>query len=415
MSNPGTNRESKSPQGKPANKNAKQTAKPITAADYFSLAAFLQRREQQHQGHKRDRLSEAIHTAGELYDNREYVAAYETFKPVYDHIVSDMHRVLTRNIELEAKKLAAHQSKSLAAAKENVLQMRAHAQQLADQFEKLRQDLESKPLVRLHIKHGKAALAKPPHSDESSPTTLNSTNETRVDAKPTAPSSVSIGNDRYTKAPYAPPEIGSMYAVRDKEKAERIIRVIAMSADATLVQVNVLEQGEPTKQAVQLTVESLARQAAKGWCNLLVPIAGETETPAEPIEPQTKPAPDGTTLRIDIQNFGRCCASIARANIKYSTQLIKDVGDGPFRAGQYEKAFLTFEQLAIGFTSAVNSSRQAIADGRRALTAEKGHLSGKEIQERTAAFTRGEQLIYAAEREFSTILEGLRMYLLTKE
>jgi hypothetical protein len=43
--------------------------------------------------------------------------------------------------------------------------------------------------------------------------------------------------------------------------------------------------------------------------------------------------------------------------------------------------------------------------------ARKGNLSGKEIQERTAAFIRSEQLIHTAEREFSTILEGLRMYL----
>jgi hypothetical protein len=116
-------------------------------------------------------------------------------------------------------------------------------------------------------------------------------------------------------------------------------------------------------------------------------------------------------MRIDSQNFGRCCADIVRANLNFSTQLIKDVGDGPFRAGKYEQAFLNFEQLAIGFNSAVGASRREIAEGRRQLTAEKGNLSGKEIQERTAAYIRHEQLIHTAEREFSTILEGLRMYL----
>ena len=45
------------------------------------------------------------------------------------------------------------------------------------------------------------------------------------------------------------------------------------------------------------------------------------------------------------------------------------------------------------------------------LSAEKYKLSGKEILERTAAFVRSENLIHTAEREFSTILEGLRMYL----
>jgi hypothetical protein len=120
-------------------------------------------------------------------------------------------------------------------------------------------------------------------------------------------------------------------------------------------------------------------------------------------------------MRLDIQNFGRCCGDIARANIKFDTQLIKDVGDGPFRAGNYEQAFVTFEQIASGFNSAVANSRRAIADGRRTLNDQRMKLSGKEIQERTAAFVRGEQLIHTAEREFSTILEGLRMYLRAKQ
>jgi hypothetical protein len=47
--------------------------------------------------------------------------------------------------------------------------------------------------------------------------------------------------------------------------------------------------------------------------------------------------------------------------------------------------------------------------------AEKGNLSGKEIQEQTAAFVRGESLIHTAEREFSSILEGLRMYLRARD
>jgi hypothetical protein len=73
-----------------------------------------------------------------------------------------------------------------------------------------------------------------------------------------------------------------------------------------------------------------------------------------------------------------------------------------------------FEQLTVGFGAAVTASRQVISEGRRKLQHDKDRLSGKEIAERTAAFVRSEQLIYAAEREFSTILEGLRMYLLRK-
>jgi hypothetical protein len=417
MSKPGDNRESNSPRGQsaPPDKNTKVSSKPISKADYFSLAGFLQRREQLLRGHKRDPHGESVRTAGELYENREYVAAYESFKPTYDRVVSDMQRVLARNIELEAKKLAAQQAKSLAVAKENVQQMRAHAQQVADQFEKLRQDLENKPLVRLHIKHGRVAIVDAPSSEESSPTTLNSANETRVDASPIASPIISVGTRRFTKAPYAPPEIGSTYAVRDKVQAERIICVIAMSADRALVQVNLLEQGAATKQPLQLAVDSLARQAAKGWCSLLVPVDEEAEAAPEAKEPPVMPRPDGTTLRIDIQNFGRCCASIVRADLKYNTQLIKDVADGPFRIGQYEKAFFMFEQLTVGFAAAVNAIRQAISEGRRKLQHDKDRLSGKEIAIRTAAFVRTEQLLYAAEREFSTILEGLRMYLLTKE
>ena len=117
------------------------------------------------------------------------------------------------------------------------------------------------------------------------------------------------------------------------------------------------------------------------------------------------------TMRIDTQNFSRCCSDIVRAKLKFDTQAIKDVQDGPFRAGNYEQAFLVFEQIAVGFSSAVANSRRAISDARRMLSAEKGRLSGKEIVERTAALVRSENLIHTAEREFSTILEGLRMYL----
>jgi hypothetical protein len=224
------------------------------------------------------------------------------------------------------------------------------------------------------------------------------------------PFEVVSGDRRYRKAPYSPPEKETLYSVRDKARGERIIRVIGKSPDGTLVQVETLEDGKASNRPIQLTVHSLARQAAKGWCSLLLPVTENEEAPAAESQPEDSNTAN-VTMRLDIQNFGRCCADIVRAGIKFDTQLIKDVGDGPFRAGHYEQAFLTFEQSAVGFTSAVTSSRRAIADGRRALTAEKGKLSGKEIQERNTAFIRSEQLIHTAEREFSKILEGLRMYL----
>jgi hypothetical protein len=189
---------------------------------------------------------------------------------------------------------------------------------------------------------------------------------------------------------------------------------VAVSADGKLVQVEKLKDGMPSKP-VELSVDSLARQAAKGWCSLLMPIEDEAKpleaTPARTGKPATSDSGVNVMMRLDSQNFGRCCADIVRADIKFSTQQIKDVGDGPFRAGNFEQAFLTFEQLAVGFNGAVANSRRTIADARRALNSEKTNLSGKEVQDRTAAFVRSEQLIHTAEREFSTILEGLRMYL----
>jgi hypothetical protein len=177
-----------------------------------------------------------------------------------------------------------------------------------------------------------------------------------------------------------------------------------------LVHVEILDEGNPSKAPIQLAVDSLAKQATKGWCSLLVPVAEQ-----EKILPVGSGPADShfryVTMRLDSQNFARCCGDIVRANIKFSTQAIKDVADGPFRAGNYEQAFLVFEQLAVGFNSAVANSRRAISDARHLLSAQKFKLSGKEILERTAAFVRSENLIHTAEREFSTILEGLRMYL----
>ncbi|MGD9633241.1 MAG: hypothetical protein AB7G28_08875 [Pirellulales bacterium] len=230
---------------------------------------------------------------------------------------------------------------------------------------------------------------------------------------------IAIGDGRYRKSAYVPPERGALYSIRDKSKGERVIRVVEVSADGVRIEVEAVDEPASGKKPLRLPVESLARQAAVGWCHLLLPVSPDLSPNEEepPAATCSETADDATSvlMRIDIQNFGRCGADIVRAKIPFDTQLIKDVGDGPFRAGNYEHAFRTFEQLALGFTSAVNNSRRAIADGRRKLNAEKGKLSGKEIQERTAAFVRGEQLIHTAEREFSTILEGLRMYLRSRQ
>src|SRR3954464_1165874 len=218
------------------------------------------------------------------------------------------------------------------------------------------------------------------------------------------------GTTRYRKAPYRAPAEGVLYIVRDKSGSERVVQVKGTSDDGVMVELVTVEQGRPLEKIVRVPMDSLARQAAKGWCRLLVFIPESTTSKESENGSQSGGGPE-IAMRIDSENFGRCCADIARANIRFSTQLIKDVGDGPFRAGDYEQAFLTFEQLSVGFNSAVGNRRREIAEGRRKLTAEKGKLSGKEIQERTAGFMRSEQLIHTAEREFATILEGLRMYL----
>ena len=403
------------PKPSPANSDAKSSGQAVTKNDYLALAGFLLGGESTQRVFKRDPNGEAVRDTAGLYGNREYVAAYERFKPAYDRIVSDMQRVLARNVEFEANKLAQKQHVPITVAKERVQNIRAHAQQVMDQFDRLMRDLESKPLVRAYIKKGgKTISAVEPPVMEPPPTTLNSANETWVETIAAPPVEIVSGDHRYAKAPYAPPEKGSLYSVRDKVKGERVIRVVAVSPDDGLVQVEILEQGKSIKMPVQLAVDSLARQAAKGWCSSLVTVGENADAPAAGGQSADADSLSNVTLRLDIQNFGRCCGDIVRANIKFGTQLIKDVADGPFRAGNYEQAFLTFEQLAVGFNSAVANSRRAIADGRRALTSEKGKLSGKEIQERTAGFIRSENLIHTAEREFATILEGLRMYLRAK-
>jgi hypothetical protein len=386
--------------------------KPVTKNEYDFLASLLGGKENSPRVLKKNPQSDALSTTGQLYENREYVAAYECFKPVYDRVVADMQRVLARNVEFEANKLAKSLGKPLPAAKERVLNIRSHAQQVLEQFERLLSDLESKPLVRHHIKKGESKVAELA-PEEAPPTILNSASETRLDAKVSQPIDVTSSGARYTKAPYVPPQVGNIYLVRDKLKNERVIRVTGVSADGALVQIQTLKDGEPSTQTIELPVESLARQAEKGWCSLLLPsVEDKDEDAAEVAIAPAAPDPvAGSTIRLDSQNFSRCCADIVRANLKFSTQLIKDVADGPFRAGNFDQAFLTFEQLAVQFNSAVGNSRRAIADGRRTLAAEKNKLSGKEVQDRTAAFLRSEQLIHTAEREFSTILEGLRMCL----
>jgi hypothetical protein len=403
------------PKPNPPQRAATTAVQAVTKEHYVLLAGVLERKESIQRVQKKDPHGEALRSAGEHYENREYVAAYELFKPAYEKVVADMQRVLARNVEFEANKLAKEQHKPLAVAKEIVQKMKVYAQQVIDHFDTLRKDLESKALVRMHIKKGGSAgaAARPPVVEEAAPTTLNSASETRLATSTAASLEVGFGEERYKKAPYAPPEVGMLYCVRDKAKSERIVRVVAKSPDSALVQVEILQAGKPVMQPIELTVDSLARQAAKGWCSLLLPVeeTEHSEAAATVNRPAAADTSRNVTMRLDIQNFSRCCADIVRANIKFDTQRIKDVADGPFRAGDFQQAFLTFEQYATGFNLAVGNSRRAIADGRRLLNAEKGKMSGKEIQDRTAAYTRNEHLIHTAEREFSTILEGLRMYL----
>src|SRR3954466_5276145 len=142
------------PKPNQANNGAKSGGQLVTKNDYLSLAGFLQGGENTQRVYKKDPNGAAVHSTAELYGNREYVAAYECFKPAYERVVSDMQRILARNIEFEANKLAQKQHVPIAAAKERVQNIRAHAQQVVDHFDWLMRDLESKPLVRAFIKKG---------------------------------------------------------------------------------------------------------------------------------------------------------------------------------------------------------------------------------------------------------------------
>ena len=192
-----------------ANQPAKSGRQVVTKNDYLALAAFLQGSESIQRVHKRVPNGEAVRTTAELYGNREYVAAYECFKPAYDKVVGDMQRVLARNPGFEANSLARKQQVSLVVAKERIQNIRVHAQQVMDQFERLLYDLESKPLVRNHLKKGGSAIAAAdPVEVEPPPTTVNSASETQVDVVDAAPMEIVIGERRYTKAAYTPPEKG---------------------------------------------------------------------------------------------------------------------------------------------------------------------------------------------------------------
>lgn len=389
----------------------KPETQAVSKESYLSLAIQLGGRDSAARVLKKDPYGDALRAAGEFYGNREYVLAYECFKPLHDKAAADMQRVLARNVDFEVSRIAKEQRKSLAAAKEAVQNIRVHAQQVLDQFTRLMQDIEKKALVRAHLQKGRSVQGPKPAIEQAQPTTLASTSETQLDAMPATELTIFVGERGYVKKSYSAPEVDSLYCVRDKGGGDRTIRVVGISGDGAKTQVVVLDAGKPPRQPIELATESLARQALKGWCSLLVPIAtaGASLTAANPQEGVDDNG--NATMRLDIQNFSRCCGDITRANIKFDTQRIKDVGDGPFRAGQYERAFLQFEQLATGFTAAVGNSRRLISDGRRQLADQKGQLSGKEIQERSAAFTRSEAQIHTAEREFSIILEGLRMYL----
>jgi hypothetical protein len=51
------------------------------------------------------------------------------------------------------------------------------------------------------------------------------------------PVEVVIGDARYRRAPYSPPEVGALYCVRDKSQVERVVQVIDKSPNDALIQV----------------------------------------------------------------------------------------------------------------------------------------------------------------------------------
>jgi hypothetical protein len=256
-----------------ANKALKIDDQAVTKQDYLSLAGFVEGRGSIQRVHKKAPHADALRKAGEMYEKHEYISAYECFRPVYDKIVSDMQRILARNVEFEANKMAREQHKPLAVAKTNIRNMRAHAQQAIDQFDKLLHNLESKPLVRAYLKARSADTPAAPPASPAPPTTLKSTDETQLSAITLPALEIVSAGKRYRKASYSPPEKGFLYLVRDKAKAEHIIRVIGKSPDGSLLQVETIEDGKPSRKPSQLTADSLAHQAAKGYCYLLLPVA----------------------------------------------------------------------------------------------------------------------------------------------
>jgi hypothetical protein len=200
-----------------------------------------------------------------------------------------------------------------------------------------------------------------------------------------------------------------VYSVRDKREGERIVRVVDVSEDHRQIQVQVLKNGHAATEPIPVAVDVLDRQAEIGWCNRLKPVDSQQESPAADSQPAASCLTSTAEMRLDLQHFHRCCGEIVGAQIQFDTHVIRDIGDGPFRAGDYEQAFKKFEQISVMFTTAVANSRRAIANGRRELAVAKLKLSGPEIQQRTAGYVRSEQLINRAEREFATILEALRL------
>jgi hypothetical protein len=62
------------PQPKPGQNAAKSAALSVSTKEYLSLANFIQGKDRVY---KKDPHAEAVRTAGEMYDNREFVAASE--------------------------------------------------------------------------------------------------------------------------------------------------------------------------------------------------------------------------------------------------------------------------------------------------------------------------------------------------
>lgn len=213
----------------------------------------------------------------------------------------------------------------------------------------------------------------------------------------------------------------TLYYVRGKES--HLIRSSPGEPHAEPVPMTVVPSGQRMKPVPRQKLLELGRRAQ--LLRLAPKAPGEADRRSRPPKGDQAPLVDSSTAPIepkkdyaecviDMGSFTQLLAAAQQSEIVPNADQIAHVRDREFRTGKYLTAFNTIERLSVGLIQAATARQQRLR--REEIDYKSGVLkmSPKEWQLKKQRDTLQTQKIERARRHFARVLDGLRVFIASK-